>query len=48
MSKKKRYTATDAAKDTVELLVVTPVELVVVTPVVWLLGKTFGWVLDVT
>jgi hypothetical protein len=40
MSKKKRYTATDAAKDTVEM--------VVLTPVVWLLGNTVGWVLDVT
>jgi hypothetical protein len=44
MSKKKRYTAADAAKDTVEIVV----EVAVVTPVVWLLDKTVGRVLDLT
>jgi len=39
-TKKKPYTATDAALDVVEI--------VVVTPVTWLLGKTVGRVLDLT
>jgi hypothetical protein len=38
-TKKKRYTAADAAMDTVEI--------VVVTPVTWLLSKTVGRVFDV-
>jgi hypothetical protein len=38
--KKKTYTATDAALDVVDV--------VVVTPVTWLLGKTVARILDLT
>ena len=38
--KKKRYTATDAASDAVEIIVVIPVS--------WLLSQTIGRILDVT